>query len=135
MTKAINTLKRHKLRVTPGRLELLSLLLDNKNALSQSFIQNEFNKMDRVTLYRILGVFQDKGIIHKITDEKGAAHFALCKEECSSNGHKHHHIHFECDNCHTIYCVDSPALKLGQLSNYNVRELDIKAKGNCVDCQ
>ena len=81
MTKAIDTLKKHKLKVTPGRLELLSLLQNNKNAVSQSVIQNEFKEMDRVTLYRILGAFQEKGIIHKITDENGdAAPLVLCAQ-------------------------------------------------------
>ncbi len=135
MTKAVDTLKKHKLKVTPGRLELLSLLQNNKNAVSQSVIQNEFKEMDRVTLYRILGAFQEKGIIHKITDENGLSHFAVCKDECSSHGHKHHHIHFECDNCNTIFCVDTPELELGHLSNYTVRELDIKAKGICDSCK
>ena len=135
MTKAIETLKKHKLKITQGRIDLLSLLQSNKNAVSQSFIQNECKKMDRVTLYRILGVFQEKGIIHKITDEKGSPHFAICKDECTSEGHKHHHIHFECDSCNTIYCLDSPAPEISQLSNYIIREMDIKAKGICSKCQ
>ncbi|MEY3321815.1 MAG: hypothetical protein RLZZ417_1398, partial [Bacteroidota bacterium] len=57
-------LKKHDLRLTQVRKEVLSVFLIKEQALSQSDIENDLGKTDRITLYRTLRSFEDNGLIH-----------------------------------------------------------------------
>ena len=72
-------LKDFSLRSTPNRKEILDLFLQRSYALSHADIENEFeNSLDRVTVYRTLKTFLDKGLIHKVLDDGGGIKYALC---------------------------------------------------------
>src|SRR5688572_17504969 len=90
-------LKDFRLRATPSRQEILHLFLKKAYALSHGDIEKEIsNALDRVTVYRTLKTFLDKGLIHKVLDDEGSLKYALCKEACRSTGHHHDHVHFKC---------------------------------------
>ena len=48
-------------------------------------IRDYVEGIDRVTLFRILSLFESKKIIHKIVLENGLIYFAICNEKCSSD--------------------------------------------------
>src|SRR3954468_7203906 len=90
-------LKDFSLRSTPSRQEILLLFLNKEYALSHGDIEREIsNTLDRVTVYRTLKTFLDKGLIHKVLDDEGSLKYALCKEACSLTDHHHNHVHFKC---------------------------------------
>ncbi len=60
-------LDKHHLKKTAPRLKVLSLLSKKEVATSQPDLESVLNDVDRVTLYRILIAFEEKGIIHKPT--------------------------------------------------------------------
>ena len=57
-------LHQHQLRKTPVRKEVLDVFLSRSEAVSQQYIEQHFDAIDRVTLYRTLKTFEQKGIIH-----------------------------------------------------------------------
>jgi hypothetical protein len=60
-------LKRNQLSVTGSRKKILELFLDSKGALAHGDIEKKTGeKFDRVTVYRTLQIFLEKGIIHNI---------------------------------------------------------------------
>ena len=77
-------LKRHKLKRTEPRLRVLSMLSSKNVATSQPDLEGVIGDVDRVTLYRILSAFEEKGIIHKVFDLNGTANYALCSSDCGS---------------------------------------------------
>ena len=65
-TASETLLKNFKLRSTPNRQEILELFLQRNYALSHGDIEKEIDsQLDRVTLYRTLKTFLDRGLIHK----------------------------------------------------------------------
>ena len=87
-------LKGFKLRSTPNRQEILHLFLKKNHALSHGDIEKEIdNSLDRVTVYRTLKTFLDKGLIHKVLDDEGSLKYALCNEACTTAEHHHDHVH------------------------------------------
>lgn len=132
-----NTLKKHQVRPTLIREQVLQLLTEKKYALSHSDIENILNeKSDRVTIYRTLNTFVDNGIIHKIFDQNGVTKFALCHDECGPSNHIDQHFHFQCKYCQHVYCLDDIALpKIFFPKNFTILELQLKAEGICPDCQ
>lgn len=129
-------LKRNRLNVTDGRIKILDLFLQNKGALSHSDIEKKTaEKFDRVTIYRTLQTFVEKGIIHTIPTADNAVLYALCKDECTSGHHHDNHVHFVCDNCQTTYCLDSvvtPNVSLPK--GYKPKLIDVVVSGICKNC-
>ena len=72
------------------------MMADKETATSQPDLESLMNDVDRVTLYRILNVFEEKGIIHKVFDLNGTANYAICTSNCQEHRHHDEHLHFNC---------------------------------------
>ena len=92
-------LEKHHLKKTSSRLRVLSMLASKQVATSQPDLESVMNDIDRVTLYRILSAFEEKGIIHKVFDLNGTANYALCSADCDEHDHHDEHLHFNCIVC------------------------------------
>jgi Fur family transcriptional regulator, ferric uptake regulator len=128
-------LRDFRLRTTPSRQEILHLFLRKEYALSHGDIEKEINNsLDRVTVYRTLKTFLDKGLIHKVLDDEGSLKYALCNEACTTAGHHHNHVHFKCTACGQTNCLDveTPPVKLPK--GYKPKEINILIQGICENC-
>src|SRR5829696_4464960 len=106
-SKLNEILRRKNLSVTDSRKKILTLFLGSHDALAHGDIEKKAGeKFDRVTIYRTLQAFVDKGIINTIPTADNTIRYALCKDECSEGDHHDHHIHFVCTNCKNTYCLD-----------------------------
>lgn len=131
-----NILKRNHLSVTDSRKKILELFQANKGALAANDIEKRTGeKFDRVTIYRTLQTFVEKGIIHTIPTPDNSVLYALCKDECSTGHHHDNHVHFVCDNCNVTYCLDSvvtPEVNLPQ--GFKPSLIDVVVTGICKNC-
>ena len=129
-------LKDFRLRTTQPRQEILHLFLKRDYALSHGDIEKEIDStLDRVTVYRTLKTFLDKGLIHKVLDDEGSLKYALCNDACSVAGHHHNHVHFKCTRCGQTNCltnVEIPTVKLPK--GYKAKEIDLLIQGVCEHC-
>jgi len=123
------------LKVTPARLNVINALAGSNQAYSHADLESLFSKMDRVTLYRILKDFEDAGLVHKIMDAAGVTRFALCKHSCPGNHHADEHVHFNCNACHKVFCLEKvhiPAIKTP--GGFIVTGLQTLIFGLCKSC-
>ncbi len=128
-------LKNFQLRSTPTRQEVLRLFLKKEHALSHADIESEIaEEIDRVTVYRTLKTFFDRGLIHKVLDDGGGLKYALCSDTCSGANHRHEHVHFKCVQCGQTNCldVDIPPVKLPK--GYAPKEVNLLIQGVCQHC-
>ena len=104
------------LKKTSVRVQVLETLLKSNQALSQGQLEENFSQQfDRITLYRTLKVYEEKGIIHRIYNSFGEAKYAACTSHCNDHAHSDHHLHFNCLRCKSTVCINSveiPAFKL-----------------------
>lgn len=130
-------LDQHKLKKTTPRINVLDYLSSRDVATSQPDLENVFGKeIDRVTLYRILKTFEEKGIIHRIIDMNGTANYALCQDNCQENHHHDEHVHFNCEVCGEVYCLNHthiPALNIP--SGFKLNAIQLVATGICDKCK
>ncbi|MEJ7766682.1 MAG: transcriptional repressor [Chitinophagaceae bacterium] len=130
-------LKRNQLSVTGSRKRILELFLANNGALAHGDIEKKTGeKFDRVTVYRTLQSFLDKGIIHSIPTADNAIRYALCKDDCSQGHHHDNHIHFLCIGCGNTICLDDvnlPAVKLPK--GFRGEQMEVVVSGKCKDCE
>lgn len=133
--KIADLLRRNHLSVTDSRRKILSLFLQHKDALTHGDIEKKASeKFDRVTIYRTLQTFVEKGIIHSIPTADNSVRYALCKD-CKEGNHHDDHVHFMCDNCNTTICLDdvvSPKIDLP--AGYVAKDVQVVIHGVCKDC-
>jgi len=129
-------LKRSQLSVTASRERILQLFLEKAGALAHGDIEKKAGeKFDRVTVYRTLQTFVEKGIIHTIPTVDNSVRYALCKDNCAEGHHHDHHIHFVCNHCRNIYCLDdivTPEIKLPP--GYSSSHIEVIVEGVCKNC-
>jgi Fur family transcriptional regulator, ferric uptake regulator len=134
--KTDEILKRNQLSVTSGRRKILELFLNQEGALSHSDIEKKAGeKFDRVTVYRTLQVFLEKGLIHSIPTADNSIRYALCKDNCSAGHHRDDHVHFICNACGNTICLEGvtvPSIKLPR--GFLAQQVDMLVSGICKSC-
>jgi Fur family transcriptional regulator, ferric uptake regulator len=135
-TQIKQILKDHSLRHTQGRADIISVFLNKNVAISHSDIEAEMDSQyDRVTIYRTLKSFLEKGLIHKVLDDTGTMHYALCDDACSEVEHQHDHIHFKCNNCGETTCLENVHIPKVSLPNgFSYEESNYLITGTCDKC-
>lgn len=129
-----NLLRDRGLKVTPKRLELLLLISNYSSAIPYSKIQKSLNNFDRVTLYRTLKSLLDSGIIHKATVSTEDVYYAMCKHYCTSSEHHHKHVHFKCNSCLEVSCLDVTTPVHIDIPNVIIKQVEIEVSGVCEKC-
>ncbi len=131
-----NILKKHGLRITSFRNEVVQLFLDSSHALSNQDIEQSLGNPDRITLYRTLKNFEEKGIIHRAVDGTTTSKYALCESDCSEHKHQDEHVHFYCERCNNTFCVDEVEVPQVQLpEGYVVTATSMVIQGVCKSCK
>lgn len=129
--------KKNHLSVTDGRKKILELFLTSPGALTHADIEkNAGVAFDRVTVYRTLQTFVDKGIIHLIPTTDNSILYALCKDNCEAGHHHDNHVHFVCDHCEKTICLEDvtiPEVKLPK--GFKPRHAEMVVNGICDDCK
>jgi len=137
MQKAIeNILKCHNLRKTEMRGHVLELFLSsNREAIAHPELERRLPNADRITLYRTLKSFEEKGIIHQVVDGTQATKFALCVGACNTDQHFDQHAHFHCKDCGKTICLDEKIENTFNVpQGFQVTQAHLVLEGRCEGC-
>ena len=125
-----------KINPTAMRILVLDFLLKRNAAISLSDIEKGLYPADRITIYRTLKTFEEKGLVHIIDDGTGSPKYALCADECSINEHHDMHVHFYCNTCKETFCLpDSKIPEIKLPDNFTSAEMNLVVKGICDQCK
>jgi Fur family ferric uptake transcriptional regulator len=137
MDQLLTIFKKNRLSVTDGRKKILELFLNSPEALTHADIEKKTGEnFDRVTVYRTLQVFVDKGIIHHIPTTDNSILYALCKDDCEEGHHHDNHVHFVCAACNKTICLEDvmvPEVKLPK--GFKPNHAEMVVNGICDDCK
>lgn len=135
MLNYTETFKTHNLRSTPLRQQIYGVIANKQAAISKKEIEDKLSDLDRITLYRTLKIFEEKGIIHQVVDGTNTLKYASCEDTCTEHSHKHDHVHFYCESCNETYCIDYKDFPtLPNPDGYTVRDVNILYSGQCKAC-
>ena len=134
--KIAELLKKNQLSVTDSRRKILEMFQKAGNGLAHADIEKLSGEhFDRVTIYRTLQTFVEKGLVHTIPTADNSVLYALCKDDCGAGHHQDNHVHFICDDCGTTYCLDHvevPAVALP--AGFKAKQTDVVVSGTCIKC-
>jgi len=122
---------------TIQRLAVLDILFKATTPLSVNAIRQALetkSNIDKVTVYRILSLFRQRGIIREIASAGGANYFEMATLENPL------HPHFSCRNCGAFTCLaplsftQAPELFLPK-DDYSIDHIEINISGLCAYCR
>ncbi len=129
-------LRKAGLRVTPFRVKVLNIFQSYTHAaVKNQDLEEQLGPHDRITLYRTLRSFEEKKIIHRVTDESNDMKYALCHQDCEVHRDSINHPHFLCNDCGRTYCLDSfGELAINIPENYKINSIQVALSGVCAQC-
>lgn len=131
----LDILNEKNIKPTAVRELVLDVFLECTHALSSSDIESKLPWGDRVTLFRTLKTFEQKGVIHQINDGSSTVKYALCIDNCESTEHFDIHPHFRCDKCGKTICLEKQEIDIPNIPNdIMVSEYSLILNGLCADC-
>ncbi len=122
------------LKSTPARISALKLFEKTENPIDANqitqFLKNDL-QIDRVTVFRILNSFVEKGLLRKLEFSEGKARYELATED-------HHHL--ICQSCGSIEdisdCnIDALEKEIKTKKKFLVKQHTLEFYGLCADCQ
>jgi Fur family transcriptional regulator, ferric uptake regulator len=136
MKQAHTLLKQYNLRHTDCREHIVDIFLQSTYALSHADVEEAIGEShDRVTVYRTLRTFLDKGLIHRVLDDLSFPKYALCKAPCAVHEHHHAHVHFKCNQCGQTNCLEDVVIPTVVLpTGYRPAETNLLINGVCINC-
>ncbi|MBB5437902.1 MULTISPECIES: Fur family transcriptional regulator [Pedobacter] len=135
VTEIENRLKARKINPTAMRLLVLEFLIRQTAAISLNDLEKAMAPSDRITLYRTLKTFEEKGLVHSIEDGTGATKYALCEKDCDGESHHDLHVHFYCSTCRETFCLPDTRIPEMNLPNgFEKEEMNLIIKGMCERC-
>ena len=136
MTKAEHKLKHLGIRKTPIRMEMLEIFIGSAGkALSNRDIELELEDPDRITVYRTLKTFEQKGLIHQVMDGTGVTKYAICIDDCDDHSHHDEHAHFRCEKCGKTTCLDGNITLPNDIpAGYQINNAHLVLEGRCAEC-
>jgi Fe2+ or Zn2+ uptake regulation protein len=107
-------LRSNKLKVTPGRVRLLELLIETKKPLSIKQISKAIGSrsfFDTATIYRTLETFKILGLVKQVNFQDDFAYYELVRSD-------HHHL--VCKSCGRI--EDFHGCKSGEIIKHALKQ-------------
>ena len=120
-------------RNTVAKTLILDIITKSNVALSHIEIQNlTAGICDRVTIYRVLERLLKEDLIHKAVNLEGTTKYASCNN--TDKTHTHNHVHFSCQKCNLITCLDTVEPSITLPEKYIVKEVNFTLTGICPNC-
>lgn len=130
-------LKQAGLSSTKNRLTVLEVVGNNNSPLNTrqiyaTLVRN--NEINRVTVYRILDLLVEKGILERLSGGGRSFYYGL-----APNDHHRPHPHFYCTNCGNIECLNPESLfldvaPLERTYPGMIQSVAVRVDGVCKNC-
>jgi Fur family ferric uptake transcriptional regulator len=125
------------LKATPNRIRVLEVVGNNNFPLSAGDIYKTLERgstINRVTVYRILDLLVDHGVVERISTGGRAFYYGL-----APNDYHKPHPHFYCKNCGQMDCLSPESLIIdtGSLRKTypgQIDKVEVRVDGICKNC-
>ncbi len=126
------------LETTPNRVSVLEVVGNNRFPLSASDIYKILERsstINRVTVYRILDLLVEIGVVERISTGGRAFYYGL-----APNDHHQPHPHFYCKNCGQMDCLNPESLvidtePLWKTYPGRIDKVEVRIDGICKNCE
>lgn len=122
---------------TSGRLRVLEVVGNNSAPVSAQDIFATVSRsanINRVTVYRILDVLVEKGLVERLSGGRRSLVYGLAPNENHPA-----HPHFHCRSCGALQCMQPGSLKVdlqGIQRSFagEIQAVEVRVDGICTNC-
>ncbi len=126
------------LETTPNRVRVLEVVGNNRVPRATddiSTILNRSSMINRVTVYRILDLLVEHGLVERISTGGRAFYYGL-----APNDYHKPHPHFYCKNCGQMDCLSPESLvvdtePLWKTFPGRIDKVEVRIDGICKNCE
>ncbi len=123
------------LRRTSARARVLGLLRSLDAPASHAELETDLDdRVDRVTLYRVLDSLVEAGLAHRTVAADRVTRYASAGRRGTADDHGAHG-HFHCTDCGRVYCVEVPPPARGLPRGFVVESASLNYTGRCATCR
>jgi Fur family ferric uptake transcriptional regulator len=123
---------------TPNRVRVLEVIGNNMSPLSANDIfriLERNSKINQVTVYRILDLMVERGIVERISTGGRAFYYGL-----APNDHHKPHPHFYCKKCGQMDCLSPESIVVDTEALWKtypgqIDKVEIRIDGICINCE
>lgn len=128
-------IRKHGLKATNGRVEVLKYLEKNRGPISAEEMYGEIPRSicsSLSTIYRILNQLTEVGLLRASLEQNGVTYY-----EYAGEGHRHYIV---CESCGELTPIDNCPLEvldehIRSTTGYKITGHIFKMKGICKNCQ
>lgn len=127
------------IKPTSNRILVFRSICRANRPVSLMDIDTELETLDKSSVFRVLTLLQEHGLVHAVEDGRGIVRY----EHCHCPGHHHQgdphndeHAHFYCEGCNRVFCLeDVKAPEVVLPPGYDVHSVNFMLKGICPNCK
>lgn len=132
---ATDILTKAGIRPTANRILVLRELLGSRGPLSVTDLETSLETLEKTSIFRVVMLLLDRGIIHSVEDGRGIVKYEICHGDHGHCTPEELHPHFYCVHCRRTFCLDDheiPQISLPE--GYRPLTVNYMIKGLCPDC-
>lgn len=119
---------------TANRILVMKALAESDTPQSLADLEVTLDTVDRASIFRVLGLFAEKEVVHVIDDGTRSVKYEVCH-----SAHQHtvadHHVHFHCEKCGRLYCFEHLSVpQVATPEGFEVKSINFMLKGLCPKC-
>ncbi|PIE61342.1 MAG: ferric uptake regulator family protein [Desulfobacterales bacterium] len=130
-------MKQAGLPPNPNRLKVMEIIGNNNFPLSATQIHDTLDRqspVNRVTVYRILDLLVEKGLVDRIATGGRSAYYGLAPNDIHPS-----HAHFYCTQCGKMDCLSPESLnvELNRRDHHfpgKIDRMEMRLDGVCTNC-
>ena len=133
MEETSQLLKEHRLKVTPQRLKIVSMIERHGHINIEELyrqMREEFPSVSLATIYKNINQMVENGLVQEVKLPTQKSVYEIVKEP---------HLHMVCDRCHKIEDIvvgtDKIIEEAEKLSGYEILDSFITLRGICPECR
>lgn len=130
----IELLERAQIKPTANRILVYEAISGIDNTFSLADVEAVADTLDKSSIFRVLTLFLEHGLVHAVDDGSGMHKYCLCHHY----GHcdmARFHYHFYCVQCSKTYCLPVPTdIQFSLPTGFVAHSTNFVIKGLCDKC-
>lgn len=132
---AKNLLRSYAISPTAHRIEVLEIIRSAKKPVDSAEVLSSLAKkailIDRVTVFRILNLLVEKGVVNQLEFNEGKSRYELASQ---------HHHHLICTDCGKVSCIEVCGLheleqNIEHENRFTITSHRLEFFGQCDTCK
>lgn len=128
------TLNTKGIRLTSNRILVLRSIAAKNHPVSLTDLETELDTLEKSSIFRVLTLLADRGVLHAIEDGSGSLKYEICHTGDHGDD-TDMHAHFYCHECGRTFCFETtPVPPIELPAGFQADYVNYMVKGVCPDC-